>query len=84
MYEGESTTMIDDGTISLIDEIETTVKEAAAGQRVVLIRLAVGKELSVSKVEIAKELHRRFPDASIEMKESALTDSVTVRDIEVE
>jgi hypothetical protein len=84
MEAGESTTMMDDGTGSLIDGIESTVREAASGQRVVLIRLAVGKGLSVSKVEIAKELHRRFPDASIEMKESTLTDSVTVKDIEVE
>ncbi|MEM2138012.1 MAG: hypothetical protein QW568_02900, partial [Candidatus Anstonellaceae archaeon] len=61
MEEGESTTMVDNGPGSLIDEIETTVREAAQGHRVVMIRLAVGKELSVSKVEIAKELHRRFP-----------------------
>lgn len=84
MDGGESATMVDDGTGSLIDEIETTVKEAAAGQKVVMIRLAIGKELSISKVEIAKELHRRFPEASVELKESALTDSVTVKDIEVE
>ncbi len=76
--------MAADETESMIDEVEATVKEAAAGKTVVMIRLAIGKEISVSKVEIARELHKRFPEASVEMKESALTDSITVKDIEVE
>ncbi len=67
----------------IIDEIEAAVRGASAGKTVVMIRLAIGKEVTVSKVEIAKELHKRFPEASVEMKESALTDSVVVKDIEV-
>jgi hypothetical protein len=69
---------------TLADEVESTVRQAAGKQRVVLIRLAVGKELSVSKVALASELHRRFPGASIEMKESSIISSVVVKDIEVE
>lgn len=84
MEQGESTTIISGEKDSVIDEVEATIREAASGQKVVLIRLAIGKEVSLSKVEIAKQLHRRFPDASVEIKESAITDSIVVRDIEVE
>jgi len=68
----------------LVDEVEETVKSAANGSKVVVIRLAVGKRVSVPPAKIAAELHKRFPEASIEMKESAITDSVVVKDIEVE
>jgi hypothetical protein len=84
MEEGETATMAPDETDRMIGEVAATIEEAAAGQKVVMIRLAIGKEVSVSKVEIAKELHKRFPEASVEIKESALTDSITVKDIEVE
>ena len=72
------------GGESLVDEVEQTILQAAGKQAVTRIRLAIGKEVTVSKVEIAKELHRRFPDASIELMDSkAATDSVVVKDIEV-
>lgn len=71
-------------TDSVIDEIESTVRQAAGKGKVVLIRLTVGIELSVSKVEIARALHQRFPDASIEMKEGRGDGEVVVNDIEVE
>lgn len=70
--------------ISMVDEVEATIKEAAAGQKVVQIRLAIGAEVSVSRVELAAELHKRFPDASITLLESKITDSIVVKDIEVE
>lgn len=68
----------------LVDEVEETVKGAANGGRVLVIRLAVGKQVSIPASQIAAELHKRFPDASIEMKQSAITDSIVVKDIEVE
>ena len=73
---------MDDG--GLIDEVEDTIRQACAGQAVAKIRVAVGREVTVSKVEIAKELHRRFPQASIELLETKESDSIVVRDIEVE
>jgi hypothetical protein len=71
--------------ISVLDEIEATVRQAAGKKQVVLIRLAVGKEVTVSKVQLAKEMHRRFPDASLELLDSKdAADSIVVKDIEVE
>ena len=72
------------GADSVVDEVEAAIRQAASGQTVVMIRLAIGKEVSVAKAQIAGELHRRFPEASVEITESALTDSVVVKDIEVE
>jgi len=68
----------------LADEIEGTIRQAAGKARVIFIRIAVGKGVSVPVPQLASELHRRFPDASIELKESAIVDSVVVKDIEVE
>lgn len=69
----------------ILDEVEATIKRAAGGQKVVLIRIAIGREVTISRVRIAKELHRRFPDASLEISDSkGEADSVTVKDIEVE
>jgi len=69
----------------VVDEIESAVKAAAGGQRVVLIRIAVGKHVTISRVQIAKELNKRFPDASLEiMEEKGSDDSIVVKDIEVE
>ena len=67
----------------VIDEMVATVKQAAAGQKVVVIRIEVGRSFSVPKVEIAKGLHEKFPGASIDIQDSD-DDSVTVKDIEVE
>lgn len=68
----------------LVDEVEETVKSAANGSKVTVIRLAVGKQVTVPAAKIAAELHKRFPGASIEMKQSAIIDSVVVKDIEIE
>ena len=73
-----------DQSLEVIDEVESAIKEAAGNQAVVKIRLAIGKEVTVPKVRIASELHKRFPKASITLQESAITDSVVVKDIEVE
>ena len=75
--------MAEDG-LEVVDEVEATVKQAANGQRVIVIRISVGKSVSVPKVKIATELHKRFPGASIEMEEGGEDESVTVKDIEVE
>lgn len=70
---------------SILDEIEAAIRSAAAGQKVVLIRLEVGRDVTVSRIEIAKEMHRKFPDASVELGDAkAKSDSVVVKDIEVE
>lgn len=76
--------MPDTDSLALIDEVEATVKQASGGSTVVMIRLAIGKEVSVAKSVLASELHKRFPSASIEIKESAITDSIVVKDIEVD
>ncbi|MFA6489652.1 MAG: hypothetical protein WCT52_03125 [Candidatus Micrarchaeia archaeon] len=68
----------------LVDEVEETVKSAANGSKVTVIRIAVGKQVSVPTAKLAAELHRRFPGASIELKQSAIIDSIVVKDIEVE
>lgn len=73
-----------EGDSAIVEEAAAAIREAAGKQAVLVIRLAVGKEVSVPKSAIAAELHRLFPQASIEIKESALTDSVVVKDIEVE
>lgn len=70
---------------SIVDEVASAIKAAAAGQKVILIRISVGKEVTVSRVQIARELNRRFPSASLEIKDSKDSDdSIIVRDIEVE
>jgi len=73
----------DMGGMPLADEVETAVKQAAGKHEVLLIRLKVGRGISVSKAELARELHLRFQRASIEMDESDVGDSVIVKDIEV-
>lgn len=80
----ESTIAQDDGGCEIADEIETAIRHAAGKQRVVRIRLKVGRRLSVSKAVLAGILHRRFPHASVEMAEGKDADTVVVRDIEVE
>jgi hypothetical protein len=72
------------GASPLVDEVENTVKSAANGSKVTVIRLAVGKQVTVPAAKIAAELHKRFPKASIELKESVIADSIVVKDIEVE
>lgn len=70
---------------SIVDEVASAIKAAAAGQKVILIRISVGKEVTVSRVQIARELNRIFPSASLEIKDSKVPDdSIVVRDIEVE
>jgi hypothetical protein len=69
---------------AIIGEVASAIRQAAGRQAVVMIRLAVGKDVTVPKARIASELHRLFPQASIELKETALSDSVVVKDIEVE
>lgn len=69
---------------TIVDEIEATIRQAAGKHLVTRIRLAIGKGVSVSKVEIAKEIHIRFPSASVELVESKEVESVVVKDIEVE
>lgn len=69
---------------SLVDDVENAIRQAAGKQSVIKIRIAIGKEVTVSRVEIAKELHKRFPQASIELDAARETDSVVVKDIEVE
>ena len=44
--------------ISIIDEISAAIRQAAGKEKVVLIRIAIGSEVTVSKVEMARELHR--------------------------
>lgn len=68
----------------LVDEVESTVRQAAAGAEVVVIRLKVGKKLSMPSSALAAELHRRFPQASLEIKNGAPDGSVEVCDIEVQ
>jgi len=69
---------------AVVDEVEATIKQAAGKQEVVMIRLAIGTDVTVPQSVLAAELHKRFPQASIEIKQSKITDSVVVRDIEVE
>jgi hypothetical protein len=69
---------------SLVSEIESTVEGAAAGQKVTLIKLKLGKGVSVSKEEIVRALSGRFPGASIDVQDGGAPGSATVREIEVE
>jgi len=73
-----------DGSSALVEEIEATIKGAASGSRVLIIRLVVGKGISVSKMEIVSYLHDKFPGASIEIHDGKRSDAVVVKDIEVE
>ena len=69
---------------SLISEIESTIEGAASGQKVTLIKLSLGKGVSVSKEEIVKALAQKFPGASIDIRDGGAAGSVTVKEIEVE
>lgn len=69
---------------SLISEIEGTIEGAASGQKVTLIKLSLGKGVSVSKEEIVKALAQKFPGASIDIQDGGAAGSATVREIEVE
>ncbi|MCX8195123.1 MAG: hypothetical protein N3G22_03405 [Candidatus Micrarchaeota archaeon] len=78
---------MDEDAPTLVDEIEAIIRQAASGQKVVVIRLVVGKKVSVSKVSLARELRLRFPSSSLEIKENKdrkNADSVIVKNIEVE
>jgi hypothetical protein len=76
--------MENDGGLAVVDGVEAAIRQAAGKQEVLMIRLAIGTEVSVPQSVLASELHKRFPRASIEMKQSKITDSVVVKDIEVE
>ncbi len=69
---------------ALVEEIEATIKGASGGSRVIVIRLMVGKDVTVPRLEIAGQLHKRFPGSSIEIKDGSASDAVVVKDIEVE
>ena len=69
---------------SLISEIESTIGGAAAGQKVALIVITVGRGVSVSKEEIVQALARKFPGASIDIQDGGAAGSATVKEIEVE
>jgi hypothetical protein len=75
---------MEDGNSALVDEIEATVKGAAGESRVLIIRLMVGKSVTVPKVDIASQLHAKFPGASVEIKDGKQSDAVVVKDIEIE
>jgi hypothetical protein len=68
----------------IVDEISDTIRGAAGDAKVTVIRLGVGKDVTVSRVKIASELQRRFPGASVEITDGKQGDSVVVKDIEVE
>jgi len=69
---------------TLISEIESTIEGAAAGQKVTLIAITVGKGVSVSKEEIVQALAQKFPGASIDIQDGGAAGSATVKEIEVE
>ncbi len=75
---------MEQGNSALVDEIESAIRGAAGQSRVLVIRLMVGKLVTVPKVDIAAQLHEKFPDSSIEMKDGKQPDAVVVKDIEVE
>ena len=69
---------------NVVDEVSFAVSQAAGNKKVLKIRLEVGKKVTVSKAAIASELHKRFKQASIEIDDCSKSDSVVVKDIEVE
>ena len=71
-------------TPSLIDEIESTISDAAGKNAVTLIILSMGKGVSVAKEEIVKRLAEKYPGASIDIRDGGASGSVTVKEIEVE
>ena len=73
-----------DGGPSLADELEKAIRNASGNCTVRKIRLAAGEKLSVSRLELAKELHARFPNASVEILDSKVPGAVVVKDIEVD
>jgi hypothetical protein len=73
-----------DDTLYFLEEIASTVGEAAGGQKVLVIRLAVGRGLSLSRERIASGLSKRFPSATVEIADSKAEGAVVVKDIEVE
>jgi hypothetical protein len=72
------------GKGGIAKELSRIISNASCGQRVVEIRLSVGKGLSVSVASIASHLHSEFPHAEIVVENSPEEGSVTVRDIKVE
>ena len=68
----------------LIGEVESVILQAAGKGTVTKIRIAVGKKVTVPKTKIASALHKRFPSSSIEILETEISDSIVVKDIEIE
>jgi hypothetical protein len=80
----ETTTTDEPEQPSAIKEAVEAVRQAAAGQQVLVIRISMGRGLSISKVELARALHAAFPKASVEITEEAGSHgSLVVKDIEV-
>lgn len=69
---------------ALIPIIINTINQAASGQKVLMIVILVGKNLSVSKEEIAHFLSEEFPYATVKLKNGGKEGTVTVKEIEVE
>jgi len=67
---------------SLVSEIENTIEGAAGKHKVTLIKLALGKGVSVSK-EIVQALGKKYPGASIDIQDGGAKGSATVKEIEV-
>ncbi|MCX8174707.1 MAG: hypothetical protein N3E51_00675 [Candidatus Micrarchaeota archaeon] len=78
----ETTTTDEPEPPSMIRQAIEIIREAAGGQRVLVIRLAVGVG-RISKVEIAKAMHAAFPNASVEINDGGEEGSLTVKEIEV-
>ncbi|GEM_PF-1737451 len=68
---------------SLVSEIENTIEGAAGKHKVTLIKLALGKGVSVSKEEIVQALGKKYPGASIDIQDGGAKGSATVKEIEV-
>ncbi|MFA6907739.1 MAG: hypothetical protein WC263_02840 [Candidatus Micrarchaeia archaeon] len=69
---------------SLVDGIESAISGAAGRHKVTLIKLSVGKGVSVAKEEIVKALAQKYPGASIDIQDGGADGSATVKEIEVE
>jgi hypothetical protein len=67
----------------ILELVEETIKNAAEGKEVVLIKLEIGKDVTFDKKEFALLLYKKFPKASIIIKKSKIHDSVVVKEIEV-
>jgi Zn finger protein HypA/HybF involved in hydrogenase expression len=53
-----------------VDELDSTVKEAAGSSHVTKIFLRLGEYVTLPKATLLSELHKRFPTASIEVQET--------------